>query len=101
MARIELKRENRFKDAIRAYQVELDGNVIGKINKGESTGFDIPAGKHRLKLKIDWCGSPYVDFEIQTGQILRFECGNNVPPFLVFVYITFLRNKYLWLNQVG
>lgn len=101
MARIEFKRENRFKDAVRAYQIELDGEVIGKINKGESTGFDIQAGRHRLRLKIDWCGSPYIDFEIQTGQTLKFSCGNNVPAFLDLVYITFLRNKYLWLNQVS
>jgi len=103
MARIEIKREGGFKDAVRAYQIELDGKVIGKINKGEEVGLDIPAGKHRLRLKIDWCGSPSLDFEIQTGQILKFACGNNLPPLplLVLVYITFRRNKYLWLRPVG
>jgi hypothetical protein len=101
VARIEIWREDKFKDAVRAYQVELDGQVIGKINKGESAGFDIQAGKHRLRLKIDWCRSPDVDFEIQTGQTLKFTCGNNVPPFLILVYITLLRDKYLWLRQVS
>jgi hypothetical protein len=101
VARIEFKRESRLKDAIRAYQVELDGEVIGKINRGESVGFDIQPGRHRLRLKIDWCGSPDIDFEIQTGQVLKFECGNNVPALLDLIYITFLRNKYLWLRQVG
>jgi hypothetical protein len=101
MARIEIWREDKFKDAARAYQAELDGQVIGKINRGESIGFDVQPGKHRLRLKIDWCSSPGLDFEIQTGQILKFSCGNNVPPLLIFAYITFLRDKYLWLSRVS
>lgn len=101
MARIEIKREGGFKDAVRAYKIELDGKEVGKINKGEQIGLDIEAGKHRLRLKIDWCGSPEVDFEILQGQVLKFGCGNNVPPFLDLIYITFRRNKYLWLRPVG
>lgn len=101
MARIEIWREGEFKDAARAYQVELDGQVIGKLKRGESMGFDVQAGKHRLRLKIDWCRSPDLNFEIQTGQVLKFSCGNNAQPLLIFLYITFLRDKYLWLSQVS
>jgi hypothetical protein len=101
MSRIEIKRETRFKDAVRAYQIELDGEVIGKINNGESIGFDIQPGRHQLRMKIDWCSSPAVDFEIQIGQVLKFECGNNAPAWLELIYISFLRKKYLRLRRVG
>jgi hypothetical protein len=100
MTNIELKRDKRLKDAIRAYQVELDGAVIGKVSNGESVRFEVRPGRHRLRLTIDWCGSEYLEFEIQEGQTLRFECGNNVPALLDLIYITFLRNKYLWLKAI-
>lgn len=100
MSKIEIRRESEFKDALRAYQIELDGQIIGKISKGEISSLDIQPGRHRLRLTIDWCSSPYVDFEIQIGQSVKFACGSNVPALLVLVYITFLRNKYLWLQLV-
>jgi hypothetical protein len=100
MASIEIRREKGFKDAIRVYKVEMDGSVIGEVKAGESVRFEVRPGRHRLRLKIDWCGSEYVDFQIQDNQTLSFEGGNNVPLFLDLVYITFLRNKYLWLKPV-
>ena len=101
MARIEIRRVDEFKDAVRAYQVELDGEVLSSLKRGEATGYDIRPGRHRLRLKIDWCSSPYVDFEMQLGQVMKFQCGNNVPTFLELIYVSFLRNKYLWLRPVG
>jgi hypothetical protein len=100
MARIEIRRVDEFKDAVRAYQVELDGEIIGSLKRGELNGFDIQPGRHRLRLKIDWCSSPYVYLEIQLGQVMKFQCGNNVPMFLELIYVSFLRNKYLWLRRV-
>jgi hypothetical protein len=99
MARIEIKRGKGYKDAIRSYQVELDDEVIGSIKAGEGVGFDVQPGTHHLRMKIDWCSSGYLDFEINDGQTLSFECGNNVPSLGALFYIIFLRNKYLWLKQ--
>ena len=100
MSKIEIWRENQFKDALRAYQIELDEKIIGEVRKGETISLDIEPGKHHLRLKIDWCSSPGVDFEIHTGQTVKFSCGNNLKPLTGFVYITFLRNQYLWLKQL-
>jgi hypothetical protein len=100
MASIEVKRGKGYKDALRAYQIELNDKTIGTIKAGESLSFDIPPGKHRLRMKIDWCSSSYLNFEITDHQTLHFECGNNVPPFAELIYIVFLRNKYLWLKQI-
>src|ERR1700742_3684718 len=99
MATIEIKRGTGYKDRLRSYQIELDDKVIGTLKAGETVSFDPLPGRHRLRIKIDWCSSGYLNFEIKEQQILRFECGNNVPVFAELIYVAFLRNKYLWLKQ--
>ena|ERR1044072_2207815 len=100
MARIAINRAQGYKDRLRDYKIELDDKVIGEIGPGKSVGFDIEPGKHWLRLKIDWCSSSYLDFDIVDGQTITFECGNNVPPLLELFYIIFLRNQYLRVRQL-
>jgi len=99
--RIEIKRIKQFKDRIRSYKVELDGETIGDLNAGETFHYNLPSGSSILRLKIDWASNNTINFEISDNQVLYFECGNNVPIFLELLYISVLRNKYLWLKQVG
>ena len=100
MATIEVKRGKGYKDALRAYQIELNDETIGTIKAGESLSFNVPPGKHRLRIKIDWCSSGFLNFEIAEQQTVNFECGNNVPTFAELIYVAFFRNKYLWLKQI-
>ena len=100
MARIEIKRGKGYKDALRAYQIELNDKLIGTVKAGDTFGFDLEPGTYRLRMKIDWCSSSYLNFEIKDQRTLHFECGNNVPIFGDLIYILFLRNKYLWLKQL-
>ncbi len=98
---IKLKRITCWPDRLRAYKVMLDGKEIGKIKNGEEREFDAPAGRHRLCLKIDWCGSNTVDFETP-GNAVEFECGSNLTEgkaLLAILYITFLRDHYIWLKR--
>ena len=74
---IKLKRASCFPDRLRAYKVILDGKMIGKIKNGEELEFNSPAGKHQLCLKIDWCSSNTIDFEMQGSQV-EFECGSSL-----------------------
>src|SRR2546423_3118795 len=100
MARVEIKREKGSKDSIREYQIELDDEVVGSVKAGESSSFDVQPGPHRLRLKIDWCSSGYLDFTIDNNeQTLSFECGNNVPALSDLIYVIFLRDEYLWLKR--
>ena len=98
---IRITRDSGYADRIRAYKIVLDGNVIGEIRNGEQLELDLPPGKHQLHLKIDWCRSNVVDFETN-GNTVEFECGSNLRGskiFLSIVYVTFLRNKYIWLKK--
>jgi len=54
---LEIRRDSGYADHIRAYNVELDGITIGKLKDGEIKQFAVLPGPHRLRMKVDWCGS--------------------------------------------
>ncbi|MTI96927.1 MAG: hypothetical protein FH749_15905 [Firmicutes bacterium] len=100
---IRIKRDSGFVDRVRAYKVVLNDEVVGTISNGQQIELNVPPGRHRLNLKIDWCRSNIVEFEMSEHPI-NFECGSNLRgakfllPFIEIYYITFGRNKYLWLR---
>lgn len=102
---IKIKRDSGFVDKIRAYKIVLDGDVVGKIMEGEHIEIDVAPGNHQVYLKIDWCKSNTVEFEV-SETMLDFECGSSLRgerfwlPFIELIYITFKRNQYLWLRKV-
>ena len=99
---IRIKRDSGYADRIRAYKIVLNGNVIGKIKKGQIVELDLPPGNHQLYIKIDWCRSNSVDFETD-GSLVEFVCGSNLRGIkLLFakVYIIFLPSRYIWLKNI-
>ena len=102
MATIKLKRDSGYSDRIRAYHVVLDGKKVVKIGNGESVEFEAEPGTHELFLKIDWCRSNKITFSISEGQTKTFDCGSSLrglKMILAILYITFLKNSYLWLSE--
>jgi len=101
---IRIKRDTGYADKIRAYKIILNGDVVGKIKDGEQVEIDVAPGNHQLKMKIDWCGSNIVEFEMNE-KIIEFECGSNLRgskfwiPFIELKYIIFKRNQYIWLTM--
>jgi len=98
---IRIKRDSGYADRLRAYKIVLDGNVVGEINNGQQLELNVTPGKHRLNLKIDWCRSNILDFEMN-GNTIEFECGSNlrgIKVLLSILYVTFLRSQYIWLNR--
>jgi len=100
---IKLKRDSGWADSVRAYKVVLDSEVIGNINDGEEKEFDVDVGHHELFLKIDWCRSNSIKFNMGDS-IEDFECGSSLRGWKVLmamIYVIFLRDKYLWLKKVS
>ena len=90
-----ITRDSGWVDRARAYKVSLDGKVIGKVKNGQEIQFDVPPGKHKLHLKLDWCRSNIVEFEVLDGPV-EFECGSNLRGFrslLAVLYATILYHK--------
>ena len=93
-----IKRGKGYADKMRAYKVLLDGTEIGDIRQGESKQFPVQEGKHTLQLKIDWCTSKPVTFDLADKSI-TFECGRNTATKAAFS--AFFKTKdYMWLKRV-
>ena len=74
-ATICISRSSRYwRDRIRSYRVILDDGQIGLIGSGETRDFVIEAGRHDLRLKIDWTQSQTVQFDIDQGELVQFKC---------------------------
>ncbi len=102
MTEIIINRNSSKFDKVRAYKIMLNGKKVETIRDGGNVKLKIDSGEHELYLKIDWCRSNKINFTIADGEIKSFETGSSLQNkfFLMgFVYITFKKNKYLWINE--
>jgi hypothetical protein len=65
------------RDRLRAYKVELDGKIVGRLRSGDCADFTVDPGHHRLRMKGDLTGSQTLSFEIKKGAVAHFECQPN------------------------
>ena len=78
MTNLIVARDSGYADRLRAYEIVLDGVVIGTIRNGETKTFSIVPGLHYLSLKIDWCGSKPVAFAAADGTSVAFDAKSNL-----------------------
>ncbi len=101
-AQITVRRTTNYPDRLRAYKVKVDGVVVGSVRARKSVTIPITPGKHSLVLQIDWCGSEPIDFDVQSGEHVLFECGNSHAGWrIIFAlfYMIFRTHQYLWLRR--
>src|SRR6266851_2085046 len=67
MAALTIVRDTGYADRLRRYKVIVDGTSIGEVGNGETRRFSVSPGLHRVSLKIDWCGSKAVSFNLDEG----------------------------------
>ena len=104
MGLLRLTRDSGYADRARAYKVILDGAEIGEIRNGETRDYPISAGRHELRLKIDWCGSNVVEFTAEGDAPTVFQVKSNLRgahALLTFWYTFFARNSYLSIEQTS
>ena len=68
MATIKIRRTNDYINVMRDYRLFIDNQKIGTISNGQTKDFEIPAGRHSLIAKIDWCRSQELFFEINNNE---------------------------------
>ena len=101
-AHITIRRGKSYTDWLRAYKVTLDGAVAASVRAGQSVTVPVAAGRHTFGLRIDWCGSEDLQFEVRPGEHATFECGSSLAGWrivLFFVYVLFRTREYLWLRR--
>lgn len=102
-SKINVKRESQYADYMRKYKIVIDGEEIDTISKGEEKELQIFPRNHKIQLKIDWCKSNEIEFEIKINESLNFLCGSSAKGwkfFSDFLYLTVWRNKYLYIELV-
>ena len=76
-AHITVRRGETYADGGRKYEIVIDGAPIGSLRPGSVVAFDLAPGTHTIRLRIDWCGSPALSFDAQSGEQIAFECGSS------------------------
>lgn len=85
---IQIFRKWRFVDFLYAANVFVDGIQIGKVSNGQTRIFDVTPGVHKLQLKMNWSflsgflRSREMDFRIERGDALKFNCDFNFGAFM-------------------
>lgn len=69
MASITITRGRAFADGLRIYSVLVDDTRIGTLRQGEAFRCDVGAGRHEVRLAVDWCGSPTIVVDVGTADV--------------------------------
>jgi hypothetical protein len=102
MASLTIVRDSGYADRLRNYQVMLDGNKVGQLGNSETKQFSVSPGHHRLSLKIDWCGSKPVEFDVEEKDDLVFQARSALRGHRVFRalwYAIFAPSSYILVEQ--
>lgn len=59
-----------YRDRLRSYVVEIDGEEVGRLRLGQRLVVAVPSGRHVARARINWTGSPPVSVDVpQDGEI--------------------------------
>lgn len=101
-ATLSIVRSTGFPDSLRAYRVMVDGRTIGQLGPNDELEAPIDVGKHRIEVRVDWCGSRPLFVDLRAGGAVHLECGSNLSDWRILlglVYVTLLRNDCIWLKM--
>ena len=101
-ARIHLVRDSGFADYTRQYKIIVDGEEKGRIKNGGTFECVIAPGRHTLELKVDWCGSNLVEFEVVCNETAYFNCGSNLRGWKIFKASKIMKkapHEWIWLKS--
>ncbi len=102
MASLTIVRDSGYADRLRKYKVIVDGIVVGEVGNGETKQFSISPGLHEVSLKIDWCGSKAVEFNLDDGEGLTLQAKSSLRGSKLFGalwYVLFAPDSYLLLER--
>jgi hypothetical protein len=100
--RVLLKRHMQYVNILRRYIIVLDGKEIGEIHNGPVVELLMDPGSHSIRMRLDWCSSKPLEFDIESGQTLNLVTGcsiNGIKSMLAFLYVTVYRNRYLYVRR--
>ena len=83
MPTIAVRRELDLGGLLRTMRVELDGVVVAKVRRGREVEFEVPAGRHAVRVRQDWLTSDLVELNVEEGDyvLLAAAAGESVMDY--------------------
>lgn len=75
-ARLIVRRQQEWANAIRRYQVVLDGESVGALKPGASIELPLPVGHHTLAAALGMASSNHLSFFVAPSQTYRVLIGS-------------------------
>ena len=100
MATLTVRRDKGYADKIRKYRILLDGVEVGRLAEGAVLREEISEGPHVVEARVDWCGSPPLQFDAQAGEqvVLVRSALRGWRVMLASFYLIFNRRGYLHIE---
>jgi hypothetical protein len=101
MAVLRFYRPTQFADFLRCYRLFVDEVCVGQIVTGGELDVEVPAGRHEVRARIDWCSSNRLLLDIGQGDKCNLEVGSSLGGWrllLALLYITLWTSDYLYLR---
>jgi molecular chaperone DnaK len=81
-ATVNIERKSHAVGGLISFRIYIDGEMVKKIADGQSTNFNLKAGRHtiQVRLPIEWFAghiSNSIEFVVKPSQNAVFECGNS------------------------
>ena len=104
MARVRIIRHANWTWGFRKFNILLDGLEVGTIANGKIWEGEVTPGFHTLQLAIDFNKSQCVEFEVQYGESIEFECSCEFELIEMLIPILFIVGSikgkhFLFLKQ--
>lgn len=90
-----------WRDRFRDYCVVVDGKRIGSIKDGGAFNTSIEPGVHTIRLRIDWTGSPAIEFEVKDDAPIEFVCSARPALFAALNVIRSVFSRDTWVLIEG
>jgi hypothetical protein len=55
------------RDLLRSFRLDVDGEPRGTVRRGQVLELEVPAGRHAVRARIDWTGSPTLEVDVEPG----------------------------------
>jgi len=99
MAIIRIVRNSEYNNKARKFMVWLDGQKLGEVGNGETKEFDVAAGQHSIILKLDWCSSEQLSFDLNPDEsksfyVKGFKYGNLITPIALGILVLHFVLRY-------
>ncbi len=85
-SKIHITRNNDLFGIYRTLKVYIDESHVGGVKWDKSTDFSISPGKHKLVVKMDWCKSEPLEFEVGENELLEYQVSGPAEKFFPGIF---------------